>query len=134
MRPRKAKTLIGDTASELSLPEELVTDIVTFYWEEIRKSLSGLKHTRVHVTNLGDFTIKHWKIDEKIQMLERWEENNRQKGIQQITARFKTVENLFDLKNIKKLVEEEEQRKQFVHLYKTKKNELTQEHPNHLEE
>jgi nucleoid DNA-binding protein len=118
LRPKKAKVFIPIVASELALPEELVEDIVNYYWQEIRKSLSSLKHNRIHLTNLGDFTIKHWKIDDKIQMLEQWEEKNKLKGMQELTARFKTAETLFDLKNIKKLTEEENQRKDFIKLHK----------------
>lgn len=119
MNPSKAKNYISETANELKLSEEMVEKVVHAYWYEIRKQLSSLSHPRVHVTNLGDFTIKHWKLDDKIKMLEQFEENNKQKGLQQITARFKTAENLFDLKNIKKLVIEETQRKDFVKLHKT---------------
>ena len=79
--------------------QETINNIVGFYWREVRKNLSSLKHSRVHITNLGDFVTKHWKIDSKIEMLEKFEENNRQKGLQQMTARFKTVETLFDLKS-----------------------------------
>ena len=118
MRPKKAKQFIPKVASELALPEDLVEDVINYYWQEIRKSLSTLKHNRIHLTNLGDFTIKHWKIDDKIQMLEQWEENNKLKGLQELTARFKTAETLFDLKNIKKIVEEENQRKDFIKLHK----------------
>ena len=118
MQPRKAKEYIPQVANQLLIPEQTVEDIIRFYWQEVRKSLSSLKHPRIHITNLGDFTVKHWKIDEKVRMLERWEENNKQKGMQQITARFKTAENLFDLKNIKKVVEEENQRKDFIKLHK----------------
>jgi len=102
--------------------QEAVTDIVNMYWTEIRNSLSNLQHSRVHVTNLGDFVTIHWKIDGRIEALEKWEENNRQKGLQQITARFKTAESLFDLKNLRKIIEEENQRKEFVKLHKKKKN------------
>lgn len=123
MRPKKAKDFIPEVAKELNLPEELVKDIVLYYWEEIRKSMSSLKHQRIHATNLGDFTIKHWKIDDKIRMLEKWEENNKQKGLQQMTARFKTAETLYDLKHLKKSVEEETQRKDFIKLHKRKSNE-----------
>lgn len=123
MRPKKAKDFIPEVAKELNLPEELVKDIVLYYWEEIRKSMSSLKHQRIHATNLGDFTIKHWKIDDKIRMLEKWEENNKQKGLQQMTARFKTAETLYDLKHLKKSVEEETQRKEFIKLHKRKSNE-----------
>lgn len=118
MRPKKAKLLIPDVAKQLNLPETAVDAVVQYYWEEIRKSLSRLSHQRVHLVNLGDFYIKHWKLDEKISSLEKWEESNKQKGLQQITARFKTAENLFDLKAIKKSMTEESQRKDFITLHK----------------
>ncbi len=134
MRPRKAKELIPEVAQELGIPQHIVTDVVDYYWQEVRKNLSSLSHVRVHLTNLGDFTIKHWKIDDKIDMLERWEENNRQKGLQQITARFKTAESLFQLKDVKKKVEEEQQRKDFIKLHKTKSNVSKKEHNSDMEE
>ena len=107
MRPKKAKELIPKVAVELNIPEQLVKDITDFYWQEIRKSLSGLKHNRVHLTNLGDFTIKHWKLDDKIEMLEKFKENFKQKGLQEIVTRFRTDESLFDLKAMKKLIEQD---------------------------
>ena len=118
MHPKKAKDFIPNVASDLNISEEIVKDVILTYWQEIRKSLSSLKHQRIHLTNLGDFTIKHWKVDEKIEALEKWEESNKQKGMQQMTARFKTAETLYDLKNIKKLIEEENQRKDFIKFHK----------------
>ena len=134
LKPKKAKEFIPKVSDKLNLPEKLIEDVVDFYWQEIRKNLSGLKHQRVHLTNLGDFTIKHWKIDKKIIGLENWEESNKQKGMQQITARFKTAENLFDLKTIKKTIEEEHQRKDFIKLHKKKINEPKRKHNKDLEE
>lgn len=122
MRPKKAKEFIPKVAELTSFSEETVLDVVNYYWQAVRKNLSSLSHGRVHVSNLGDFVVKHWKIDEKISDLERWEERNKQKGLQQMTARFKIAENLFDLKSLKKLMEEETQRKDFIKLHK--KNEL----------
>jgi hypothetical protein len=122
LNPKKAKDFISEVADELQLSETLVNDIIIYYWQEVRRSLSGLKNSRIHITNLGDFVVKHWKIKDKIEALESWEENNRQKGLQQITARFKTAETLYDLKNLSKLIEEESQRKDFIKLHKTKSN------------
>lgn len=118
MKPSKAKEFIPEVAEETGLSEEMVSAIVNFYWQEVRKSLSGLKHSRVHITNLGDFTIKHWKLDEKIAKLERFEEYNRLKGLQQMTARFKTVETLFDLNALKSIMNEEKQRAEFIKMHK----------------
>ena len=134
MRPKKAKEFIPEVASELNLSEGCVTEIITQYWQEIRKSLSSLKHQRIHVTNLGDFTIKHWNIDDKIDMLEKWEEKSKLKGLQQMTARFKNVETLFDLKNLKKIIEEERQRMEFIKLHKKKLHEPKRKHNKDLEE
>lgn len=133
MRPKKAKELIPKVAVELNIPEQLVKDITDFYWQEIRKSLSGLKHNRVHLTNLGDFTIKHWKLDDKIEMLEKFKENFKQKGLQEIVTRFRTDESLFDLKAMKKLIEQEEERKDFIKLHKSQTNESKREHNKDVE-
>jgi nitrogenase subunit NifH len=134
LHPRKAKEFISDVASELGHTENIVNDVVMYYWQEIRKSLSTLKHQRIHLTNLGDFVIKHWKVDDKMEMLEHWEEQNRQKGLQQMTARFKVAETLYDLKNLKKIMEEENQRKDFIKLHKKKINEPKRKHNKNLEE
>lgn len=120
LNPKKAKTLISEVASQTGCPENLVEDLMSFYWQEVRKALSSLKHQRIHITNLGDFIIKHWKMHEKIENLEKWEETNRQKGMQQMTARFKTAESLYELKELKKIIEEENQRKDFIKLHKKK--------------
>lgn len=134
MNPRKAKDFIPDVASSLGQPEDVVDAVIKFYWQEVRKALSSLKYQRVHITNLGDFIIKHWKIDEKIKKLEQWEENNKQKGLQQITARFKIAESLFELKSLKNVMKEEEQRKDFIKLHKRKKNVPGKKHNKDMEE
>lgn len=133
MKPLKAKHFIPQVAEEVQLSEDAVTAIINFYWEEVRKSLSGLKHSRVHLTNLGDFVIKHWKLDDKIDKLERFEENNRLKGMQQMTARFKTVETLYDLNNLKTIVAEEKQRAEFIKLHKKATHVTTREHHSGME-
>ena len=123
MRPKKAKELIPVVAKQLSVPESLVEDLTAYYWQEVKRSLTSLADPQIHITNLGNFTIKHWKIDEKIESYERFEEMNKQKGLQQMTARFKTAERVYDLKKVKELVEAEKQRKEFIKLHKTTENE-----------
>jgi hypothetical protein len=133
LRPKKAKQLLPEVAEKVDLSEQAVKDIIDFYWQEVRKSLSSLKHSRVHITNLGDFTIKHWKLDDRITMIEKFKENFKQKGLQEIVTRFRTDETLFDLKAIKKMMEEEQQRKDFIKLHKTQSHEPTREHNKDLE-
>lgn len=118
MHPKKAKQLIPDVAEETGLTEDCISDIVSFYWSEVRKSLSSLTIHRVHITNLGDFVIKHWKLDPLIEGLQKWEENNKLKGMQEITARFRTAETLFGLKAVKDSIEKENQRQEFIKKHK----------------
>lgn len=122
LRPKKSKEYIPVVANELSIHEKLVEDVINYYWQEVRKSLSSMKHSRIHISNLGDFIVKHWKLDEEIRLLERWEESNKQKGLQQMTARFKIVENLINLKTVKEVIQEEGQRKDFIKLHKKRTN------------
>lgn len=122
MHPKKAKEFIDEVVSEVGTSKEVVESVIAFYYRQLRNSLSSLSHSRIHVTNLGDFTIKHWKIDDKIDKLQKFEEKSRAKGLQKITARFKTAESLYELTSLKKLVEEETQRKDFIKLHKTKSN------------
>lgn len=121
MRPKKAKEFIENVATQVGLAKEVVDSIISFYYRELRQNLTSLSHYKVHVTNLGDFGIKHWKVDDKIDKLQRFEENNKAKGLQKITARFKTAESLYELNALKKLIEEENQRKEFIKLHKKQK-------------
>ena len=132
MKPKKSKDIIPIVAEELNLSQQMVSDVTSYYWQEIRKSLSSLKHSRIHITNLGDFTIKHLKLDDKIDMLEKFKENFRQKGLQEIVTRFRTDETLFDLKAIRELMDEENQRRDFIKLHKNN-NEPKREHNQNLE-
>lgn len=133
MKPRKAKEFIPEVASQTDLSEDIVSTVLSYYWQGVRKSMSSLKHSRIHLTNLGDFVIKHWKVDDKISMLEQFEEKNKQKGLQQMTARFKTAETLYDLKNLKKIMDDEKQRADFIKMHKQITDESKREHNSDLE-
>jgi len=133
LHPRKAKEFIPQVAEKTGLPLETVEGIISYYWQEVRKNLSALKHSRVHVTNLGDFVTKYWKIDDKINMLEKFEENNKQKGLQQMTARYKTAETLYDLRNLKNILAEEKQRAEFIKMHKRTTYESKREHLSDME-
>lgn len=134
LKPIKAKDLIPELAKELNYDENLVRDVIDFYWRHVRKEVSSIKHCRVHLTNLGDFVVKHWRLKERIERLEQFEEFNRQKGLQQVTARFKNAETLYDLKKLNRLLEDEQQRKQFIKLHKSNFNESKGQLDNDMEE
>jgi UDP-galactopyranose mutase len=134
LRPKKAKEFIPTTSKKVELDSLLVEDVVLFYWQEIRKNLSSLNHVRIHLSNLGDFTIKHWKLDEKLEYLSEWKDKNEQEGKQKMNERYKIEQNIINLKEVKQLLDEENQRKDFIKLHKRKSNESKEQHIQNLEE
>ena len=58
MNPRKPSTLYKALAEELLISEDLVEDIVQFYYKTLRLKLSNLDSPRINVEGLGHFVIK----------------------------------------------------------------------------
>jgi hypothetical protein len=134
LRPKKAKDFIPITSKKVELDAHLVEDVVLFYWQEVRKNLSSLSHVRIHLTNLGDFTIKHWKLEEKLENLLEWKEENDQEGREKMNERYKIEQNITNVRQVKQLMDEESQRKDFIKLHKRKSNESKEQHIQNLEE
>jgi hypothetical protein len=126
LRPKKHKVLLPEIAKEFNVSADLVNDVISHYWSTVRESLSRMKSIRVHVTNLGDFTAKHWLIDKQLESLENFEEDNNLKGFQKVAARYKNAEKIYDLNQLKRQVADEQQRKEFIDNHKKTRNETKQ--------
>lgn len=57
MIPKKPKEIIKVVSEELDLPQSTVDDIISFYYKEVRKTLSSLEHPKVNIKGLGDFIV-----------------------------------------------------------------------------
>jgi len=64
--PKKATTLIKPTAESVGLPEELVQNVVDFYWSEMRKKLTEANTHNIFIDSLGTFTAKPWVVSKTI--------------------------------------------------------------------
>ena len=118
MRPKKAKELIIPCAERLSLPVKMVEDIVTFYWREVWMSLTNAEGIKVHITNLGDFNIKHWLLEKEMNKLRNFESSTRLAGSQRYNAGIKIADKLTILENLQHMLSEEAQRKEFIYEHK----------------
>ncbi len=58
LNPKKISSLYSQVAEELNIPESDLTDIVSFYWSQVRKSMEGLNDANINVENFGTFTVK----------------------------------------------------------------------------
>ena len=70
MIPKKAKDLRKDFIKDNNYDENLVNDLLDFYWKEVRKTISTLTHHTIRLDNIGSFKIKHWKLDETVTTFE----------------------------------------------------------------
>ena len=66
MNPKKAKTALKDLHYELDLEENLVNDILDFYWQHVRKTIVTAAHPRINIENLGVFQVKYKSLDKTI--------------------------------------------------------------------
>lgn len=111
MRPLKTKELFPSIAVMTGHTEEEVKVVSDFFWSEVRESLSNLQDVRIHLANLGDFTIKHWLIDKEILRAE---------GIQKHRAGLSNqMQSRIDkLIRVRTIHLEEVQRKEFIYNHK----------------
>lgn len=58
MTPKKANTFIPKVAEEMKLPEDVVEDIINFYWRDVRITLTGLKEKRIKLASFGTFEVR----------------------------------------------------------------------------
>jgi len=61
--PRKAKQFIAPTAKKLGYTEDLVEDVVMFYWQSVRDALNKPANISVTIADFGTFNVKSWKLD-----------------------------------------------------------------------
>ncbi len=64
MIPKKADTLIKPTASATNTDPQLVEDLISFFWGDVRKALVDLKSHNIYVESFGTFRLKTWKLAE----------------------------------------------------------------------
>lgn len=122
MRPRKCKDLYEEVSRQSEATLDEVKAVSEFFWAEVRDALVNLRDVRVHLTNLGDFTVKHWLIDKEIRKCEALAEQR--KGSVPIGVQMKARMEL--LNGVKRMHLEESQRKEFIYNHKKLTNENKQ--------
>jgi hypothetical protein len=134
--PKKSSELYKQTAEECNVSEQLVNDLITFYWQEIRKTLSSCSATNVIVKGLGTFKAKPWKIKDVLlkheNIINKYKQDvgdGKKISFYKFSILKEVEENMNKILALQKLIEAEELKKQTV---KQKRN--AQKSKNHLEE
>ncbi len=111
MLPKSSKHYIQPTSEELNLDAQLVEDVVSFYYNQLRKSLSDIYYFNITVENLGTFKLKRKelsKLTEKYtkQLSMLTKDTDNQKLLRQEMHR-----KLENIERIQKLLNLEQERK-----------------------
>jgi hypothetical protein len=63
--------LIKPVAEELDISEEMLDDMVLFYYSNLRKTLSGLTALKIDVPGLGHFLIRQKRVESSIKKINK---------------------------------------------------------------
>ncbi len=63
IRYRKTVTL---AAKKLEVDEEILLDVISYYYKTLNKKIGTLQHHTFNVPNLGNFKIKPKKLEDKL--------------------------------------------------------------------
>lgn len=66
MKPTKAKDLIAATAKDLNLSEDIVRDVVYFYYDVVSKKIENLNSPTIFLHGLGTLRISRNKLKRDI--------------------------------------------------------------------
>jgi nucleoid DNA-binding protein len=115
MIPKKASKLYKEVSEDLNIEESLVESLVEFYYKEVRKAMTELKHPRLVIEGLGNFVIKPYAVRKAIP---RYIKTLDDHDTSTFNAYYnkKSVENKLDalIKIEEKIVEEEKNKETFL--------------------
>lgn len=66
MKPKKYKDFYPDIAKECNAHPELVTNLISFYYDKVRKALSNLESNKIYLPNLGTFSLRKTRLEKSI--------------------------------------------------------------------
>ena len=71
MIPKKPNSLYKEITDEFECSEQLVDDLIHFYYKTLKKRMSGLTDLRLNVEGLGHFVLKMRKVKNAIPHYEK---------------------------------------------------------------
>jgi len=66
LRPKKYRDFYPDIAKECNAHPELVSDLISFYYDKVRKALSNLESSKIYLPNLGTFSLRRNRLEKSI--------------------------------------------------------------------
>ena len=112
MIPKKSKVLYKELAEEKGISEQLVENLMTFYYRKVRENLSGLTHTRIHIDGLGQFVVKPKTVEKLISKYTKQVASLDGYSMASYHNKIRLETRLVELKKIQEVIQEEKQAKE----------------------
>ena len=111
MLPKSSKHFIQPTSEELNYDKTLVEDVISFFYEDVRRTLVEMRGPNILIENIGSFKIRTNKIPKLINTYEKHLETLDQNEFVQVAIIRSVNERLEKVLKLKKIIDEEAQRK-----------------------
>lgn len=121
MLPKSSKDYIKPTADQLGIKEELVDDVVSFFYADVRRALIDMRGPNVVVNNLGTFKAKYNELPKLIVKYQKHLKVLTPETFVQMQTKRNIQMKLEKVSRLRKKMFEEKQRKR--QFYKDKKDE-----------
>lgn len=114
MTPRKVNTLFSEISSDIGISEDIVSDVVDFYWKEVRRELEEPEHITVRLDCFGTFEIRKKQVVYMIDKYKRIIKHMKPTTYNKHAMLAGTTKKLERLEKILIQCEEQEQRKKQI--------------------
>lgn len=84
MKPTKGKELIKKTAQQLDLPEEMVRDVVEFYYSIVTRKIENLENPTIFLHGFGTLRLSRRKLQKNIEKMQKLLESNSQEDFKKV--------------------------------------------------
>lgn len=84
MRPTKSKDLITETAQQLAMSEEMVKDVVEFYYSVVIKKMERLDSPTIFLHGFGTLRLSRKKLQRDITNLHKLLNSNDQEDFKKV--------------------------------------------------
>jgi len=109
--PKNSKHFIQPTADELNYDKTIVEDVISFFYEDVRRTLVEMRGPNIQVENLGSFKVRNNKIPRLINKYEQYLNTLDKKEFSQVAIIRSVEKRLEKTLRLKKIMDEETQRK-----------------------
>lgn len=66
MNPKKFKNILEEIAKDIECDKQMMSDVMDFYWYNVRKSITTITYPRINIESLGAFRLKPKVLDKTI--------------------------------------------------------------------